>query len=316
MDGQHSIGLLDTIPHSLSPAWHDGHPCSGYSHVGGEDADDFCDYLLDRDRWWPVVVATPPLDGNLVPLGMDRLRDAVDDMAEVAFLEKEATFILRERLGSTLACYGGAIRVIPPLGSGSMLPSNLFTLVKLRGMGFERAASVLRLVVRDMASAASSARVRQGMRRPRERLGTVSDGVTPDMALAQATLLCPWLEFLPTARESAAHSSYRWGRKLLRQLIALDATAGEMFDEDAGGQDWRTCARRHGVDWKVGISATTLGMYGDHYRFGPDGTLYEQHVTLIGRGPANCISIHMRPQAALGKLDIAYVGSHLPYVQQ
>ena len=91
----------------------EGGPSVVYAHT----AEDFCDHLLDHDRWWPVVVVTPPPDGEPPPVDVDELCRAMGAVAEVAVVvDHAATFTLTDRLGRGLACFQGAIRVVPPLG--------------------------------------------------------------------------------------------------------------------------------------------------------------------------------------------------------
>lgn len=289
----------------------------GPSVVHAHTADDFCDHLLDYDRWWPLVVVTSPPDGE-PSVAVDELCRALGPVAEVAaVVDQAATFTMTDRLGRRLSCFGGAINIVPPLGQEwGHLENNLFLLWKLRQMGQQRAIAVIRKSVDAMlAEVARNHRRPQAARTRATERPRVTGPRTPEEVLREVAPLCSRLEFLPSAYASAGKSPYRWLSRLRKLLLDLDAIAEEMFDGPSG-QGWHACAQKRGVDWKAGISQTTLGMFGTHYHFGSgaERQLYEQHVTLAnGKGAGNCLSVHMRPDPERRRLVIAYVGEHLPY---
>lgn len=142
------------------------------------------------------------------------------------------------------------------------------------------------------------------------RIGTAQDAV----ALA-TNAFAEQLYILPSARRSARQSSYRDPVRVF-QVLALLAFFGtsngefsQVLKSVMGGK----------ARWRRKDSSETVKTFRDKRRWLDSAgvtRLFERHVTLGGGEAADsCVQIYYRVNAK-GKIEIAWVGKHLPTVSK
>lgn len=122
------------------------------------------------------------------------------------------------------------------------------------------------------------------------------------------------LEFLDSSVAAAKNSPFIRPGEVYGALSQMNVVAG-VWNRNEGGGDLRQMLIQGGLGRRVSnfISQTTLGKWGDEYRFLYNGErrLFEWHVTLGAGSGDTCASIHFLPDAEAEKLIIGHVGRHL-----
>ena len=138
---------------------------------GAPGGDRFVSALLDPDRALPIVAVTD-VDGMLMDRDLpDRFQTDLACLANVVYLDRAASWRLRERLGREWSCYNGALRIYWPGLDRTADPYShpLWTLSRI----LEGACSPLQ----------ASRRIRDQVRRKLQALSTVA--IRPHPALAE-----------------------------------------------------------------------------------------------------------------------------------
>jgi hypothetical protein len=129
---------------------------------------------------------------------------------------------------------------------------------------------------------------------------------------AEADFLGP-LVFLDSGRKSAAESPYRRPSEVYEALQALYYVT-KLWRSRGGvlGHSFKDELQTFNLEVHR-ISQNAATKWGDEYRFQYKGErrLFEEHVTLGGRRPDRCISIHWYRDEQERVTVIGYCGSHL-----
>lgn len=124
------------------------------------------------------------------------------------------------------------------------------------------------------------------------------------------------VEILPQALEHAEQCLYEHDGKLDKALTHLAAFASKRANKKVPLHRLKDLARDSALGnlYRPMVSDTVIRVHGDHYRFEYNGkpTLFDEHITLGGGYPKECMSIHFIWDEASAKLIIGYFGQHLP----
>ncbi len=124
------------------------------------------------------------------------------------------------------------------------------------------------------------------------------------------------VEVLPAALEQAEKCLYEHDGKLDKALTNLGNFAAKRVGKRIAVHLLPNLAKQTalGSVYRPMVSETVVRVHGDHYRFEYQGkqTLFDEHITLGGGYPKECMSIHFIWDEARGKLIIGYFGQHLP----
>ena len=124
------------------------------------------------------------------------------------------------------------------------------------------------------------------------------------------------IELLPQALEHAELCLYEHDGKLDKALTHLAAFAAKRAGKNVPVHRLKDLARDSALGnlYRPMVSDTVVRVHGDHYRFEYQGklVLFDEHITLGGGYPKECMSIHFIWDEARGKLIIGYFGQHLP----
>lgn len=124
------------------------------------------------------------------------------------------------------------------------------------------------------------------------------------------------IEILPQALEYAQKCLYEHDGKLDKALTHLATFAAKRAGKNIPVHRLKDIARDSALGnlYRPMVSDTVVRVHGDHYRFECQGklVLFDEHITLGGGYPKECMSIHFIWDEARGKLIIGYFGQHLP----
>ena len=124
------------------------------------------------------------------------------------------------------------------------------------------------------------------------------------------------IEILPQAQEHAGQCLYEHDGKLDKALTHLTAFAAKRAGKNIPMHRLKDLARDSALGnlYRPMVSDTVVRVHGDHYRFEYQGklTLFDEHITLGGGYPKECMSIHFIWDEPRAKLVIGYFGQHLP----
>ena len=304
--------------------WFVGPSRAGLLHPEGMES--FAQCVLNSTRTIPVVMLSPMLNGTRCAIDADQLALRLGASALVVHIPVHSTtFLLTEKLGRGMTCFGGAVRIIPPM-SRIMVGSwcHLLMADKLLDMAHETALNLIERHVLNHGTArrpsplAKPDNGKGGLPRTRpaarplprpERTGPRTLIEAVDIASRE----CSYLEILDSARKSAERSPYKWPARLLDTLRAVDTVAA-LFQEDGvprSGKDWRDALRARGHEYQHRIGERTGGQWGADYTYAWNGkmVMFQAHIT-IGRGAGAdiCMSVHMLPDTSTGKVVVAHAG--------
>ena len=124
------------------------------------------------------------------------------------------------------------------------------------------------------------------------------------------------IEILPQALAHAGQCLYEHDGKLDKALTHLAAFAAKRAGKNIPMHRLKDLARDSALGnlYRPMVSDTVVRVHGDHYRFEYQGkqTLFDEHITLGGGYPKECMSIHFIWDEVRAKLIIGYFGQHLP----
>lgn len=124
------------------------------------------------------------------------------------------------------------------------------------------------------------------------------------------------IEILPQALEYAQKCLYEHDGKLDKALTHLATFASKRAGKNIPVHRLKDIARDSALGnlYRPMVSDTVVRVHGDHYRFEYQGkqTLFDEHITLGGGYPKECMSIHFIWDETRAKLIIGYFGQHLP----
>lgn len=124
------------------------------------------------------------------------------------------------------------------------------------------------------------------------------------------------IEILPKAFEYAQKCLYEHDGKLDKALTHLATFASKRAGKNIPVHRLKDIARDSALGnlYRPMVSDTVVRVHGDHYRFEYQGkqTLFDEHITLGGGYPKECMSIHFIWDEVRAKLIIGYFGQHLP----
>ena len=124
------------------------------------------------------------------------------------------------------------------------------------------------------------------------------------------------IEILPQALEHAEQCLYEHDGKLNKALTHLATFAAKRAGKNIPMHRLKDLARDSALGnlYRPMVSDTVVRVHGDHYRFEYQGklTLFDEHITLGGGYPKECMSIHFIWDEPRAKLVIGYFGQHLP----
>ena len=124
------------------------------------------------------------------------------------------------------------------------------------------------------------------------------------------------IELLPQALDHAELCLYEHDGKLDKALTHLAAFAAKRAGKNIPVHRLKDLVRVSALGnlYRPMVSDTVVRVHGDHYRFEYQGkqTLFDEHITLGGGYPKECMSIHFIWDEARAKLIIGYFGQHLP----
>lgn len=124
------------------------------------------------------------------------------------------------------------------------------------------------------------------------------------------------IEILPQALAHAGQCLYEHDGKLDKALTHLAAFAAKRAGKNIPVHRLKDIARDSALGnlYRPMVSDTVVRVHGDHYRFEYQGkqTLFDEHITLGGGYPKECMSIHFIWDEVRAKLIIGYFGQHLP----
>jgi hypothetical protein len=169
------------------------------------------------------------------------------------------------------------------------------------------AALVAHTVWSDKASAS------QGQTQGANPESLVPRSVEEAVRLAESTSRN--LRFLPSAHSSASDSPYRQPERVQEALAALDEVASiwasSVTSGKAGGSV-RQLFKERGFDYADDVSQTSKGKWGSEYIATHKGQKLDisPHITLGGKQPDTCISIHWAWDKDEKVALVAHVGRH------
>lgn len=124
------------------------------------------------------------------------------------------------------------------------------------------------------------------------------------------------IEILPQALEHAGLCLYEHDGKLDKALTHLATFAAKRAGKNVPMHRLKDLARESALGnlYRPMVSDTVVRVHGVHYRFEYQGklVLFDEHITLGGGYPKECMSIHFIWEEARAKLIIGYFGQHLP----
>jgi hypothetical protein len=124
------------------------------------------------------------------------------------------------------------------------------------------------------------------------------------------------IEILPQALEHAGQCLYEHDGKLDKALTHLAAFAAKRAGKNIPLHRLTALAKDSALGklYRPEVSDTVVRCHGDRYRFEYNGKpiLFDEHITLGGGYPKECMSIHFIWDEARAKLIIGYFGQHLP----
>jgi hypothetical protein len=124
------------------------------------------------------------------------------------------------------------------------------------------------------------------------------------------------IEVLPEALLHAESCLYEHDGKLDKALTHLAAFAAKRAGKNIHIHRLKDLARDSALGnlYRPMVSDTVVRVHGEYYRFEYNGkkTLFDEHITLGGGYPKECMSIHFIWDEVRAKLVIGYFGQHLP----
>jgi hypothetical protein len=124
------------------------------------------------------------------------------------------------------------------------------------------------------------------------------------------------VDVLPVALAHAEQCVYEHDGKLDKALTHLAGFAAKRAGKNIPIHRLKDLARDSALGnlYRPMVSDTVVRVHGEHYRFEYNGkkTLFDEHITLGGGYPKECMSIHFIWDEARAKLVIGYFGQHLP----
>ena len=124
------------------------------------------------------------------------------------------------------------------------------------------------------------------------------------------------IEMLPQALEHAEQCLYEHDGKLDKALTHLATFAASRAGKNIPMHRLKVLARDSALGnlYRPMVSDTVVRVHGDHYRFEYQGkmVLFDEHITLGGGYPKECMSIHFIWDESRAMLVIGYFGRHLP----
>jgi hypothetical protein len=124
------------------------------------------------------------------------------------------------------------------------------------------------------------------------------------------------IEILPQALVHAEQCLYEHDGKLDKALTHLATFASKRAGKNIPIHRLMGLAKDSALGnlYRPMVSDTVVRVHGDHYRFEFNGKkcLFDEHITLGGGYPKECMSIHFIWDEARAKLVIGYFGQHLP----
>jgi len=124
------------------------------------------------------------------------------------------------------------------------------------------------------------------------------------------------IEILPQALEHAELCLYEHDGKLDKALTHLATFASKRAGKKVPIHRLKDLARESALGnlYRPMVSDTVVRVHGDHYRFEYQGkqALFDEHITLGGGYPKECMSVHFIWDEVRAKLVIGYFGQHLP----
>ena len=134
-------------------------------------------------------------------------------------------------------------------------------------------------------------------------------------AVAEAQRRTTHLIYLQASFSSARASPFKQPDKVLALLMAIDDVTRRWATQLAGGPalgSRKEAFRQRGFEYKVDISQTSGGRWPDEYHYLYEGKrlLFAPHITIGGKQPDRCLSVHLHWDEAKGRAVIAHVGRH------
>jgi len=124
------------------------------------------------------------------------------------------------------------------------------------------------------------------------------------------------VDVLPVALAHAEQCVYEHDGKLDKALTHLAGFAAKRAGKNIPIHRLKDLARDSALGnlYRPMVSDTVVRVHGEHYRFEYNGkkTLFDEHITLGGGYPKECMSIHFIWDEVRAKLVIGYFGQHLP----
>jgi hypothetical protein len=124
------------------------------------------------------------------------------------------------------------------------------------------------------------------------------------------------VDVLPVALAYAEQCVYEHDGKLDKALTHLAGFAAKRAGKNIPIHRLKDLARDSALGnlYRPMVSDTVVRVHGEHYRFEYNGkkTLFDEHITLGGGYPKECMSIHFIWDEVRAKLVIGYFGQHLP----
>lgn len=124
------------------------------------------------------------------------------------------------------------------------------------------------------------------------------------------------VDVLPVALVHAEQCVYEHDGKLDKALTHLAGFAAKRAGKNIPIHRLKDLARDSALGnlYRPMVSDTVVRVHGEHYRFEYNGkkTLFDEHITLGGGYPKECMSIHFIWDEVRAKLVIGYFGQHLP----